>query len=69
MNPEAILATIQAVAGAASEMFAFLQTPEGQEMLKKSREDRTAFEKWFRDAGVWFTSSIERIEGTRERPE
>jgi hypothetical protein len=36
MTPEAVLATIQAVASATREMFAFLQTPEGQEVLRKS---------------------------------
>jgi hypothetical protein len=65
MTPETVPATIQAVASATREMFAFLQTPEGQEILKKSREDRAAFDKWFHDAGAWLTSTFERIERAR----
>ena len=55
MTPEMILATIKSVADAMSALFQFLQTPQGQQALQKSFEDREKAEKLFHDLGVWFT--------------
>jgi hypothetical protein len=53
MTPETIVATIGAVAEAVAEGFKFAQTPQGQELVKRSIEDRAAFEKNVSAAGQW----------------
>jgi len=50
MNPETIALTIQAVAGAVREVFAWLQTPEGRAVVRKSLEDRAAWDRFWADA-------------------
>ena len=49
MTPETILATVQAVAAAVTEIFRWLQTPEGQRVVQKSLEDREAWDRFWQD--------------------
>jgi hypothetical protein len=54
MNPDLIIGLSTAGCEAITEICKFLQTPEGQAMLKQSREDRVAFENNMKAAGDWF---------------
>jgi len=54
VTPDQILATVQAVATAVGEIFRWLQTPEGREVVRQSLEDRQKWDRFWADvaAGV-----------------
>ena len=47
MTPAQILAAVQACATAISEVFRWLQTPQGQAVVSKSLEDRENWDKFW----------------------
>ena len=51
MTPEAILLTIRAGFEFGTELLRYLQTPEGQAVVKKSLEDSAAWEKFWQGVG------------------
>jgi len=55
MTPEAVLAAIRAGFEFGTELCRFLQTPEGQRVLKQSREDRAAWDAWWQRVETDFT--------------
>jgi len=52
MTPAQILATVQAVATALAEIFRWLQTPQGQQVVEQSLRDRQKWDEfWAQMAG------------------
>ena len=51
MTPEAIMLTIRAGFEFGTELLRYLQTPEGQAVVRKSLEDRAAWDKFWQDVG------------------
>ena len=49
-----VLAAIVAVANAATEIFRFLQTPQGEKFLADAAENHEKFEKKLEQIGDWF---------------
>lgn len=52
MTPEVIIATIKAGFEFGTELLKYLQTEEGKAFVKKSTEDRAAWDKFWVDAGA-----------------
>ena len=59
MTPETIFVTVQALALAITEIFRWLQTPEGRDVVRKSLEDREAAERFLRDLGHGIKALLE----------
>ena len=55
MTPETVLQTIRAVAEAITETLRWMQTEQGQEVVKRSLADRAALDSNLARIGGWFT--------------
>jgi hypothetical protein len=68
MDPLEIIATIQALAGAAKAGCDVLLTPEGQLMMKTWREDGQAFRDGVKAIGSWAGGIIKDLGGKTPPP-
>jgi len=51
MTPTQVLAAIQALATATAEMFKWLQTPQGQQVVEQSLKDRQKWDEFWQQVG------------------
>ena len=51
MTPAQILATVQTVAAALTEIFRWLQTPQGQQVVEQSLKDRQKWDEFWQQVG------------------
>jgi len=51
MTPTQVLAAIQALATATAEIFKWLQTPQGQQVVEQSLKDRQKWDEFWQQVG------------------